>query len=82
MTRLIIFLALLLVGCETADTARDVLRLKGAEAADQLLRSAEWAICKAASIGAIERRYGMTVETASVYYRFCHGDGQANVIAP
>ncbi len=73
---------LFLAGCETADTARDVIRVKGAEASDQLLRDAEWTICKATPIGAIERRFGMTVESAGVYYRFCHGDGEANVIAP
>ncbi len=74
--------AMLLGGCETADTARDVLRVKGADAADKLLGDAWWTVCKASSIGAVERRYGKTVESAQTYHRFCHGDGEANVIAP
>ncbi len=84
MTRflLIITLALALGACETADTARDVIRVRGAQASDQTLSDAVWVVCKLTPIGAIERRYGMTIETAAAYRRFCHGDGEANVIAP
>ncbi len=78
----ILTLALLLGACETADTARDVIRVKGAQTSDQTLTDALWVVCKASTIGAIERRYGMTVESAQMYHRFCHGDGEANVIAP
>ncbi len=82
MTRFIILLALLLGGCETADTARDVVRVRGAQASDQTLSDAVWVVCKLTPIGAIERRYGMTLETAATYHRFCRGDGAANVVAP
>ncbi len=74
--------AMLLGGCETADTARDAVRVRGAKASDQTLSNAVWVVCKLTPIGAIERRYGMTLETAQTYRRFCHGDGEANVIAP
>ncbi len=75
-------LALLLGGCTALDTARDVVKLKGAQAADQGLTDAEWLVCNAAPIGSIKRRYGQTVERADTYREFCDGDGQANVIAP
>ncbi len=79
---IVIALALLLGACSTLDTAWDVVKLKGAQAADQGLLDAEWLVCKATPIGAIKRRYGQTVEAAETYRRFCDGDGQANVVAP
>ena len=72
----------LLGGCATLDTARDVVKQKGAQAADTALLDAEWLVCKATSIGAVKRRYGQTMETAETYRRFCDGDGQANVVSP
>lgn len=74
--------ALLLSSCATLDTARDVVKQKGAQASDALLLDAEWLVCKKSSIGAVKRRYGMTIETAETYRQFCDGDGKANVIAP
>ena len=74
--------ALFLGGCAAIDTARDVIKLKGAEIADQVLTDAEWSVCQAASIGSIKRRYGQTVERADTYKDFCHGDGRANVVSP
>lgn len=77
-----IALALILGSCTTLDTTRDVVRLKGAAAADQVLTDAKWLTCDAGSIGAVKRRYGQTVKSAETYRRFCDGDGQANVVAP
>ena len=78
----IIALALLLGGCATLDTARDVVKQKGAQAADQGLTDAEWLVCNAAPIGSVKRRYGQTVERADTYKDFCDGDGKANVVSP
>ena len=75
-------LVLLLGGCSTLDTARDVVRQKGVQASDAVLQDAEWAVCKLSPVGAVKRRYGQTVESAETYRQFCDGDGQANVIAP
>lgn len=74
--------AFLLAGCESIDTARDLIKQKGAKLADEGLTDAEWLVCSASSIGAIKRRYGRTVERADTYKEFCDGAGQANVIAP
>ena len=75
-------LLLLLGACGAIDTARDVVKVKGAEIADEALTDAEWVVCYASSVGAIKRRYGRTIESAGAYKDFCDGDGKANVIAP
>lgn len=82
MRPIVLALALLLGACATADTAREVVKLKGAQAADQGLTDAEWLVCNAAPVGAVKRRYGQTVERADTYRDFCDGDGQASVVAP
>lgn len=69
-------------GCEAVDTAREVVKQKGAKIADGILTDAEWVLCKEASIGSIKRRYGKTVESANTYKDFCDGDGRANVVSP
>ena len=74
--------AISLGGCEAADTARALIKQKGAATADQGLTDAEWLLCNASSIGSVNRRYGQTVERADTYKDFCHGDGRANVVAP
>ena len=58
------------------------MKVKGAEIADQALTDAEWAVCQAASVGSVKRRYGQTIKRADTYKDFCDGDGKANVIAP
>lgn len=78
----LLVLALLLGACTALDTARDVVKVKGAALADQGLTDAEWLVCNATPVGAIKRRYGQTVDRADTYKDFCDGDGQANVIAP
>ncbi len=75
----VIALILVLGGCATA---RDVVKQKGAQAADQVLVDAEWTLCQASSVGSIKRKYGQTVERADTYKDFCDGDGKANVVAP
>ena len=71
-----------LASCETVDTARGVVKLKGAKLADDVLLDAEWLICKKASIGSIKRKYGQTVDRANTYNDFCDGDGDSDVVAP
>ena len=74
--------AFFLAGCAAVDTARTVVKAKGASVADQTLVDAEWAVCSLAPIGAVKRRYGQTVGRAETYKEFCDGDGRANIVAP
>lgn len=75
-------LALLLAACgftEAGDRARDVLAGEGARAYDEGLAKAEFFICRAASVGSVQRRYGRTPETAEAWRAICQGDGSAGV---
>ncbi len=79
MRILTIALLLILSGCASYQAG---IAAKGAEVADELLTTAEWQVCYAASVGSIKRRYGMTVERANLYKEFCSGAGAANVVGP
>jgi len=75
-------LALLLAACGFTDTgnrARDVAAGEGARAYDEGLTNAEFFICRAASVGSVQRRYGRTAETAEAWRVLCQGDGAAAV---
>ena len=62
-----IALAFLLAGCSV-----DLAGAGGAKAMDEALKKAEWVVCKAASIGAVQRRYkGRTKQ----YRAFCRPVG-------
>jgi len=83
MSKIIILVSILALGaCANLDTARTTVAVKGAEVSDQVLADAHWATCYAASVGAVRRLYGQTVDRAATYKDFCQGDGNANVIAP
>ena len=63
-----IALVFMLAGCGTVDLAG----AGGAKAMDEALKRAEWVVCKAASIGAVQRRYkGRT----DAYRAFCRPKG-------
>ena len=82
-TRLVMTgLALMLAGCGLTDTgtrARDFVASEGARAYDEGLANAEFFICRAASVGSVQRRYGRDTETAEAWRVLCHGDGEAAV---
>lgn len=83
-TRLMVMtgLALLLAACGLTDTgtrARDVAVSEGARAYDEGLANAEFFICRAASVGSVQRRYGRNTDTAEAWHILCHGDGDAAV---
>lgn len=73
MKRLLLILLLLTAtGCAQYGTAMTVGTAKGAEAADKALEAAIWYVCKGASIGAVERRFG---RTPSAYRALCYHMG-------
>lgn len=54
-------LAVLLAGCgqtTTGNAIRSEIRDRGALAADAALENAEWSLCNASTVGAVNRRYG------------------------
>ena len=63
-------LALLMTGCSAASLYRGAVAQQGAEASDQALESAEWAICSGIPVGAIMRRYN-TDEKRAAYNTLC-----------
>ncbi len=74
---------LLVGGCgftEQGDLAREVISAKGAQAMDEGLRNAEFFICRAASVGAVMRRYGTTGEKARAWRILCSTDKELQLI--
>lgn len=61
---IVVIAALGLVGCAG-------IFEKGGEVADEILVAGEAAVCRASTIGAVRRRYGISVEAARVYAAFC-----------
>lgn len=78
MKKVMLFLAtlfaVLLVGCTN-------LASRGAEVSDEILTSAEWGICNAASVGSIRRRYGSDQKRAAAWRALCEDD-DARLIGP
>jgi hypothetical protein len=75
-------LAATLVACGFTDTgtrARDFVVSEGANAYDEGLANAEFFLCRAASVGSVQRRYGRTPATAEAWRVLCFGDGAAAV---
>ena len=56
---------------------RALVAVNGADSADVALESAEWGVCKAASSGALERRYSLFSAPESRkgqgWAQLCHG---------
>ena len=69
----IILLAMFLGGCAQGDLLRETIKVRGAKIADQGLADAMWVTCYAASVGAVVRKFGRTVEDAETYRAFCDG---------
>lgn len=64
---IVVLAALALVACSTY---RNVVATQGAEAADAALETAEWTLCNAAPVGAVERRY-QTEALKEAYKTIC-----------
>lgn len=56
---------------------RTLIGSYGAESADAALESSEWGVCKAATAGALERRYSLYSDTsgpkATAWRGLCYG---------
>ncbi len=74
--KVLLFLPLFLAGCATsAGTAfRDAGIAKAAEAYDESLANAEVWVCRAASVGSVVRRYGVSEEQWEAWMRLCQYD--------
>ena len=73
-------LAVLLAACgftEAGGLARGFVASEGARAYDEGLANAEFFLCRAASVGSVQRRYGRSTETAQAWRTLCAGDGAA-----
>lgn len=82
MRKALLIPLLFLAGCgltPQGDTLRSTVATRGAEAADSLLENAEWAICYAASIGSVKRRYGVDPGRAKAYAEFCPTPGASDI---
>lgn len=76
----VVGLAALLAACgftEAGNRARDLAAEEGAKAYDEGLANAEFFICRAASVGSVQRRYGRSADTAQAWRTLCQGDGEA-----
>lgn len=58
----LLILGVLLAGCAQFDTGMAVGTQKGAEAADKALAGSMWYLCKGASVGAVQRKFGKAPE--------------------
>ncbi len=67
-----LLVVLMLAGCVQTELVGVGLTGGGAKAADAFLKRAEWGVCKAATVGAVERRYK---GRGAVYRAFCRPRG-------
>jgi len=67
---MIIFLYLI-TGCAQFDAASQAVLIKGAQINDRALESAETIICRAASVGSIQRKYGQDAEKSKAWRTLC-----------
>lgn len=83
MTRwkpIIVLATLALAGC--SDMMPAAVAQRGAVVADKALENAEWLLCKAATVGSVVRRYGVSTEKADAWRVICRSDPMAEVIRP
>ncbi len=53
---------------------------RAAGIADRALENGEWYMCKAASVGSVIRRYGVSTAKADAWRAICRTDPQTKVI--
>jgi hypothetical protein len=73
-------LALFLVACGTVAEFRDQAVLKGGEAYDEGLANAELFMCRAASVGSVQRRYGRSRDLSEAWKMLCLGNPEAGLL--
>ncbi len=69
-TMIIMVILILLSGCARFNTGFAAGTDKAAQAADSALNSSLWYVCKGASVGAVNRRFG---SAPSAYKALCAG---------
>lgn len=74
-----LLLTLNLGGCIVSGGGAELLVRQGADLNDSALLDAEFIICRSASKGAVDRRYGQTEQTAAAYTAFCALTDQSKV---
>ena len=62
--------ALLVAGCGSFGRLQE----RGATVADEGLDASVWAICDAATMGSIRRRFGVNADKAAAYELFCESE--------
>lgn len=72
--RYLILIAMFLGGCAEFTAGRSAVLDVGTVVNDEALMSAEMVICRAVSIGAIERRYMRSQEDWDLWNRLCRGN--------
>lgn len=81
-----IILLLFLASCSalspTADAFRSAVLDRGAAVADRALEDAELVICRIATAGAVERRYGASEELAAARRVICKTDPDHELFGP
>lgn len=70
---LAVLLLVVLSGCAEIDALRAGIANHGADASDQAIESALWALCNGLPVGAINRRF-KTEEEKAAYREFCPGN--------
>lgn len=79
----VILVSLLAIsGCASVDMVKQTVIAKAVKVSDKALNDAIWWTCKGASIGSVQRKYGMTADRADMYKEFCVGQGNANIVGP
>ncbi len=82
---LIALTALLTASCgltPEGNALRNLAAQRGATVNDTGLDNAAWFICKAASVGSVQRRFGVSEEKAAAWRALCVTDAAASVIGP
>lgn len=72
-------------GCSftsAGDAYRTRVHQKSKKAAAVSLENAEWLLCRAASVGAVKDRYGISTNKSIAYHILCQQDPANNLISP
>lgn len=81
MLNLLLPLAIAACGFTPEGTAaRQLVKVAGAQAFDEGLRNSEWFICRAASVGSVQRRYGTSAALAEAWRALCLPDPAAQLV--
>lgn len=60
-----------LTACAGWETVQGTVAGKGAQAADEFLQSGEWVVCEAATVGAVNRKYGLDPAKTQAWKDYC-----------